>query len=95
MARSLSETGSIDPDRAVLIELERGAAAEPELLDAVVLALAERHGVVEAQRTEWRLPDQTDTNRRTDDLAIIIDEAGTGSGARRIDGRGDAAGSLT
>src|SRR5579883_680861 len=60
---------------------EAGAAAELELLHAVELTLGERHGVVEAQRTEGRGPDQADTDRGTDDLAVVIHQARTGPGA--------------
>ena len=52
--------------------LKRRAAAKLELLDAVELALGERNRVVEAQRTERRGPDQADTDRGTDDIAVVV-----------------------
>src|SRR6202035_5111232 len=49
-------------------------------------------GVVEAQRTERRGPDQTDAHGRTNDIARIVTQSQTGSGRRRIDRRTNAAG---
>ena len=50
---------------------ERCPAAKLELLHAVVRTLGERHRVVEAQRTERRRPDQADTHRRADQIAVV------------------------
>src|ERR1700682_1045958 len=60
--------------------LERCPAAKLELLHAVVRAFGERHRIVKAQRTEWRGPDQTDTHRGANEIAVIERQSGTGSG---------------
>src|ERR1700740_2675366 len=88
--RHKARCDSTQSHRAFYSGSEAGAAAELELLHAVELTLGERHGVVEAQRTEGRCPDQTDTDRGPDDLAVVIDQARTGAGAvvRRL-GRGN------
>src|SRR4029077_13328308 len=69
------------------LHLESRTAAELELLDPVELPLGEGNGIVEAQRTEWRGPDQTDTDRGADDIAAIIDQTSTGAGIGRNDAR--------
>src|ERR1700686_5069285 len=76
------------PDHA----LERCAAAELELLHAVELTLGERDGIVEAQRTERRGPDQADADRAADRVAGIILQSQTGSRVRRIVGGRSTAG---
>src|SRR4051794_19216686 len=68
--------------------LERCSAAKLELLHAVVLALGDRHRIVEPQRTEWRGPDQADTHRRTDSVAIVVLQPEAGSGINRRGNRG-------
>ena len=50
--------------------LERCAAAKLELLHAVKLALRKRNRIVEAQRTERRSPDDADTHRGADHVAV-------------------------
>src|ERR1700712_2890077 len=50
--------------------LEFRAAAEAELLNSIVTLLHQRERVVEAQRTEWRVPDQTDADRGADRAGI-------------------------
>src|SRR5262249_45704880 len=74
-------------DRAPAIQLERGAAAEPELLRAVKLALGEGHRVVEAQRSERRGPDQANTDRRADGIAVVVHQSGTGARRGWVDRR--------
>src|SRR5579863_2226886 len=64
--------------------LEAGAAAKLELLYDVVLTLGDRDRVVEAERPEWRLPDQADTDRGTHNVARIILQAQTGAGRGRV-----------
>src|ERR1700676_4459868 len=72
--------------------LERGAAAELELLHAVKLTFGKRDGIVEAQRTERRGPDQADADRAADRVASIILQSQTGSRVGRIVGGTNAAG---
>src|SRR5262249_19593403 len=75
--------------------LERSAAAKLELLHAVKLTLGEGHRIVEAQRTERRRPDETDTDRAANDvlLTILQSQAGPWVGRsecpRRPTWRGD------
>ncbi len=65
------------------VALERCSAAKPELLHAVELTLGDRNRIVEAQRTERRGPDQADTDRGADHIAVVIlqSEAGARVGA--------------
>src|ERR1700755_2369608 len=65
------------------VVLERRSAAELELLDAVVLPLGDRHGVVEAQRSEWRCPDEAHADRGTHDIALVILQSEAGAGVGR------------
>src|SRR5258708_15420905 len=44
--------------------LELRSAAKPELLNPVEILLQERDRIVEAQRSERRIPDQTDADGR-------------------------------
>src|SRR5260221_107000 len=44
--------------------LELGSAAKPELLNPVEILLQERDRIVEAQRSERRIPDQADADGR-------------------------------
>ena len=46
--------------------LEFRAAAEAELLDPIVALFHKRERIVEAQRTERRIPDQADADRGAD-----------------------------
>src|SRR3954464_10018356 len=83
------------PDvRPLQAPLERCATAKLELLHEVKLTLRKRHRIVEAQRTERRSPDDADTHRGTDHVAVVLlqTKAGSGSSAgRRINlGRRDA-----
>src|ERR1700733_13280141 len=55
--------------------LEAGAAAKLELLYDVVLTLGDRDRVVEAERTERRLPDQDHPDRGGHHVARIIQQA--------------------
>src|SRR5207244_5878257 len=74
------------PDvRSLQVTLERCATAKLELLHAVKLTLRKRHRIVEAQRTERRSPDDADTHRGANHVAVIIlqSQAGSGSGRRR------------
>src|SRR6266849_703462 len=50
--------------------LEFRAAAEAELLDPIVTLLGKRERIVEAQRTERRVPDQADADRGADGAGI-------------------------
>src|SRR6185369_17841423 len=70
--------------------LERRTAAKLELLHAVKLTLGDRNRIVKAQRTERRSPDQADTDRGTNDIAIVIHQARTGSSRGRSNRRGGA-----
>src|SRR5579871_3169185 len=63
-----------------LVALERGATAELEFLHDVVRTLRDRNSVVEAQRTEWRGPNQANTNRGADDILRVILQTQTGAG---------------
>src|SRR6185295_959593 len=67
--------------------LERRAAAKLELLHAVELTLGDRNRIIEAQRTERRGPDQADTDRGTNDIAIVIHQARTGTSRSRSNRR--------
>src|SRR3977135_4348883 len=58
---------------------KRGPAAKFELLHHVVRTLGDRHRIVEAQRTEGRLPDQTDTNRTANHIAVVERQSRTSS----------------
>src|SRR6185295_1856649 len=82
--------------RSLQAALERCAAAKLELLHAVKLTLRKRNRIVEAQRTEWRSPDDTDTHRGAYHVAVVILQSQTGarSGRRRCRelGRLDATG---
>src|ERR1700743_1310047 len=51
---------------------KRSPAAKHELLHDVVLALRDRDCVIEAQRSERRLPDQADTDGGADHIGIIV-----------------------
>src|SRR5262249_34073597 len=65
--------------------LERSAAAEFELLHAVKLTLGEGHRIVEAQRTERRGPDETDTDRTANAVLFPKRQAQAGSRVGRSD----------
>src|SRR6476619_2039184 len=67
--------------------LERRAATKLELLHAVELALGDRNRIVEAQRTERRGPDQADTDRGTNQIAVVVLQSQTSSGIRRNNAR--------
>src|SRR5215212_7134397 len=69
--------------------LERCAAAKLELLHAVKLTLRKRNRIVEAQRTERRSPDDADTHRGADHVAVVIHQSSTGSGRIGISRRPD------
>src|SRR5439155_2554438 len=76
------------PDvRSLQATLERCAAAKLELLHAVKLTLRKRNRIVEAQRTERRSPDDADTHRGANHVAIIIYQARTGSSRSRMNRR--------
>src|SRR6266853_813134 len=62
--------------------LERCPAAKLELLHPVKLTLGKRDGIIEAERTERRRPDQADTHGRADDIAIVKDQSRTGARRR-------------
>src|SRR5476649_2839994 len=78
------------PDHA----LERCSAAKLEFLNAVILTLGERNRVVEAQRTERRRPDQADTDRGPDDIAVVILQTEAGARICRSDRRLDTTGQV-
>src|ERR1700689_3618867 len=63
---------SIDAVTGPAQRLEAGAAAKLELLYDVVLTLGDRDRVVEAERTERRLPDQADTDRGANDVPRVV-----------------------
>src|SRR5260370_2783668 len=68
--------------------LERCPAAKLELLHPVKLTLGKRDGIIEAERTERRRPDQADTHGSADDIAAVKDQSRTGPGrwsCRRLD----------
>ena len=52
--------------RAALQRLEFRPAAKAELLNPIVTLLHERERIIEAQRTERRVPDQADADRGPD-----------------------------
>src|SRR6202048_1589407 len=60
--------------------LERCPAAKLELLHPVELTLGQGHRIVEAQRTEWRCPDQADTHGGTNGITLVILQSQTRSG---------------
>src|SRR5215212_3652344 len=85
------------PDvRSLQVALERCATAELELLHAVKLTLRNRNRIVEAQRAERRSPDEADTHRASDHVAVVKLQscAGAGTGWSRVRrlGRPDATG---
>src|SRR5206468_7058778 len=53
-----------------------------ELLHAVIRALGQGNGVVKPQRTERRSPDQTDTDRTADDIAVVVHQSRTSARRR-------------
>src|ERR1700687_1459691 len=59
--------------------LERCPAAKLELLHTIIRALGQRDRIVEAQGTERRRPDQTDTEGRADTLAVVKHQSRTGA----------------
>ena len=59
---------------------ERCSAAKLELLHAVELPFGDRDRIVEAQRTERRSPDQADTDRGADHIAVVVLQPRAGSG---------------
>src|SRR5207244_11627616 len=73
--------------------------ARRELLHPARLAPGKRNGIVKAQRTERRGPDQADTGRRANDIAALVLQSQAGSGRYRTSrwsntaGRVDLAGS--
>src|SRR6187401_2090896 len=72
--------------------LESRAAAEAELLHAIVRILGERERVIDADRTERRVPDDARSDRGADQHVVRVDAG------ERIDrgdlrsGRGEEAG---
>src|SRR5260370_7231465 len=63
--------------------LERCPAAKLELLHPVKRTLGKRDGIIEAQRTERRRPDQADTHGSADDIAAVEHQSRTVTGRKR------------
>src|SRR5256714_7505838 len=64
--------------------LERCAATKLELLDPIKRTFRYRNRIVKAQRSERRCPDQANTHRTADDIAVVELQSGASS---RCDGR--------
>src|SRR4029078_12414794 len=56
----------------------------------VILPLGDRNRIIEAQRTERRGPDQADTHRTADHIALVILQTKAGAGRIQILRRPDA-----